>query len=202
MTGIDGARADGALKLTGTMSSGKPPIWVVLRAHVLADPRKTGALVLLSMVMVGMYVRLLVFNDGPKPASAAATTAQGVPPSPAPEPGAKRTAPDRRIPLNRPLATSLQRDPFSLPSAFIAPPGPTTQEAVPSRVGTDVVQRVREMAGQLVLQSTFVSNEPLATINGRVLSLGDQLEGFSLERVEPTFVIVQKDGVLVKVTLK
>jgi len=52
------------------MNTGRPPIRVVLKAHLAASPRKTGLLVFLFVVMVVVYARWMMKEMGPEPAVA------------------------------------------------------------------------------------------------------------------------------------
>lgn len=58
---------------------------------------------------------------------------------------------------------------------------------------------VREATRGLTLQSTMLGARPRAIISGRVLYAGDRLNGFVLSSIHARHVIVEKDGVQVRV---
>jgi len=116
------------------MGSGRPPVWILIRAHLCGDPKKTAVLVLLAVVMAVVYARLFFTTGGPQEAVAA----------------------DRAVAASPPAA-----------------------------------------AAELVLESTIVGPAPLASIGGRVVRPGDEIDGFVLERVEPTRVMRRRHEIRV-----
>lgn len=58
---------------------------------------------------------------------------------------------------------------------------------------------VRRKAAELVLQSTMIGEPSLAVISGRMLHVGDTIEGFVVDGIEPRTVVVRKDGVRVTI---
>jgi hypothetical protein len=166
------------------MGAGKTPIWLVIKAHFCASPKKTALLGFLIVVMIAVYVKM--FAGGPGSTADAglivphiATPAVVTPKEEgeAREPGSKRTA------VSEPLARQLTRDPFVVAGV------------VPSRnipvTGHDEGMK----AAGLELQSTICGDQPMAVISGHVLEPGDEIGGFTLERVEPTSVWIKGHNV-------
>ncbi len=187
------------------MGSGRPPIRVLIRAHLQADPKKTAVLVLLAVVMVIVYVRMFSSSETPQVAVAAdpalvvpAAAASGAAQNQAPQ-ASPRVA---RTLLPQPAIRELARDPFVVPSLYAQATPASTDEEPSGLTGPALEREIRTGAEQLVLQSTISGRVPLATINGRVLSPGDEIEGFVLEQIEPTSVVIRRAGVRVKLPLK
>ena len=84
-----------------------------------------------------------------------------------------------------------------LPSA---PKASTLRNAMPP---APVVEDPIEAAARaLVLQSTLCGETPLACINGVFLRPGQRVSGFVLEKVEPTRVLLGREGVKVELYLR
>jgi hypothetical protein len=63
-------------------------------------------------------------------------------------------------------------------------------------------QAVLKQAKEMVLQSTMTSANPSAVINGRVLRLGEWLNGFQVVEISPRACKVEKRGVRVTLEMK
>jgi hypothetical protein len=87
-----------------------------------------------------------------------------------------------RVALSEPVAQQLTRDPFAIVSCI--PKRKTSGPAADSHIASDALE----------LQSTICGDQPMAVINGQVLKVGDEIEGFLLERVEPTSVWVKRNN--------
>ena len=180
------------MRVSADMGAGKPPFWKVLKAHLRADPKKTGILSVLALVMVGMYGRM--FLSGPSQSAEAQPVEPDVSVSP---PVAAATEPDparppvERIEVVGVMADELVRDPF-------------TSGADPwSRASSDSANRsMGDASFVLELTSTLCCDDPVAGISGRFLRPGDRIQGYVLERVEPTRVWLRKDGQTVELSLR
>ncbi len=186
------------------MRIAKPPLRVLLAAHLRADPRKSAVLVVLTLVLAVLYVRWLWPGAGPEQIEAAgipaASPTGGQSPSRA-GPGAAGPTPPRML-ISTPLVRELTGDPFALdlqrypagreePADRSQPPAPVMFE-----------DPVEAAARTLTLQSTMCGPAPLACINGEFIKPGQRVNGFVLERVEPTRVVLERDGVKVELYLK
>jgi hypothetical protein len=89
------------------MANGRPPVLVLLRAHLQADPKKTAVLGLLAIVMVIVYVRRFTSAERPRTAAAAASELVAVPANPSLEADrGEGSSPNRtkaRIALREPI---------------------------------------------------------------------------------------------------
>lgn len=61
-------------------------------------------------------------------------------------------------------------------------------------------EAIRQAAAGLTLQSTRGGSKPLATISGRIVGLGETVEGFVVERIEADRVTIRRG--VVRVTLR
>lgn len=185
------------------MSTGKPPPWVVLRAHFRADPRKTIVLAVLALVMVLIYGRMFLKPRGPRSASASAVTMVSDTDEfvAASDPAPKTAGPGRdRVALPGSWSGELPRNPFTIPTDA----GGDGSSGVAESVGlaeSSVENNNRREAGELVLQSTICGDEPVACISGQVIRPGDSIQGFVLESVHPMGVILRRGDTRVSLTL-
>ena len=185
------------------MGSGRPPVWILIRAHLRRHPNKTAVLVLLAVVMVVVYARLFLTTDGPQEAVAADRAVAASPPAAGVGVSASRTGPaEARVRLDRPLIRKLGRNPFALGSDRSADPSSADGSSTSEAPSLDPAQQVRDAAAKLVLESTICGSAPLASISGRVVRPGDEIEGFVLERVEPTKVVLRRHEIRVILPLR
>jgi hypothetical protein len=54
---------------------------------------------------------------------------------------------------------------------------------------------VQKQAANLTVQSTIIGNPSSAVVSGRLVHVGEQVEGFAVEEIGPRVVVVRKDGV-------
>lgn len=164
------------------MATAKPPLGVMIRAHLLADPRKTAVLVILALVMLGVYAKVLF-----KPKEAVAEAPVNVLPT-NPADAANPTAAENtqeRVVVNRPVIRDLPRDPFMSAYGFASP---------------TAAENGSEKA-ELVLQSVICGAAPMACINGTFLQPGQKINGFVLRQVENTYVVLQQGDATVQLPL-
>lgn len=185
------------------MGSGRPPVWILIRAHLRRDPKRTAVLVLLAVVMVVVYARLFFTGDSPQEASAADRAVAVVPPTAAAGGSNSATGPaEARVKLDRPLFRRLSRDPFTLGSGHLVDTPGVNGRSTSEAPGLDPTQQAQDAAAEFVLESTIVGPEPLASISGRVVRPGDEIDGFVLERVEPTKVVLRRHEIRVILQLR
>ena len=163
------------------------------------DKRKLGLMVVLIVVGLLLWGRLILTKDVPRTAVA----------DPA-DVGAEAEAAAETTPVAavvRPvvylaLADRVERDLFQLNPQLFPPIEDHTDGAVdgldeePDTSPDSRVQRVRTGAAEaLSLQSTLQGAEPLALINGELLKVGDQVQGFTVTKIDSRRVTLRKDGV-------
>jgi len=185
------------------MGNRRPPVWILFWAQLRGDPKKTAVLIVLAIVFAGVYTRLFFRKGSPQEASAADLAVAIVPPTAvAVAPAARVTPTETRVCLDRPLVRTLSRDPFAIGSDPIEDASDANGQATDDGFSPDPVQRAKAAAAQLVLESTMVGSAPLAAINGRVVRPGETIDGFVLERIEPTNVILRRHDIRVVLPLR
>jgi len=184
------------------MGNGRPPVWILIRAHLRGDPKKTAVLVLLAVVMVVVYARLFITTGGPQEVSAADQAVAAVPPVAASASASENGPAEARVKLDRPLTRSLSRNPFTLSADRLSNASGADGGLTVESLGLDPVERARAAAAELVLESTIVGSAPLASISGRIVRPGDEIDGFVLERVEPTKVVLRQNEIRVILPLR
>ena len=176
----------------------------------LAHSRKK-AVMLAAVLIVGACVFGRMLLNGSTPSSARAQIALAGGASDAgkasdeslcPAPGKSAKPQNKLINVE---SRRLDRDIFA-PNADFFPPvesgGPVKvladselgEEELDERVQQQIIQA---QAKSLLLQSTMVSDTPTALINGRVLRVGDWINGFAVTEVTPGTCTVQKGDVAI-----
>jgi len=195
-----------------------------LRVELVADKKKAailGTLALLALVMGG---RLLLKSSGPSDAGAAvgipspgSSSPSGTPSRPVGAaldmsvPGAPGEE-DKRLTSWRSQRSedgNTLRDLFvtDLKSYVRIEPElvkkePTTKPDQAMIDMVEVARAVRAQAEGLVLQSTMIGSNSSAVINGRVLRVGEYIEGFQVVAIHPRSCDVKKRGIEVSLGMK
>lgn len=176
------------------MAIKRPPVAVLIAAHIQAQPRKAAVLGVLFVVMVGIYARNYVWSTGPRRADAhSRADIEGLAERAA---GNVRQRPER-VSIDLPERRELRRDPFRIDLSRYPTHQPALQhdarEAIADSLDTDAI---RAKAEGLTLQSILWQDNgnAVACIAGRMVRPGDSIEGFTVRRVEPTRVLLEKDG--------
>lgn len=100
------------------------------------------------------------------------------------------------------LPDSLSRDPFQIdPTGYPRVEKPEVIKVAEKSVAkpvdekSDAAALVAKAAHGLSLQTTILGDAPRALINGQLLAPGDKIRGFELKRVMPREVILEMNGV-------
>ena len=64
------------------------------------------------------------------------------------------------------------------------------------------IEAIRNQAESLSLQSTMVGPSPSALINGRVVRIGETIEGFKVVSIKPNTCVISKDGIELELHMK
>ena len=156
-------------------------------------PPRALAIAGVLAVLCGLYF----FKSRNVPAAAVASDA----PAPSEQSGAKPAGGPSAITVAVPQA--LKRDPFS--STLVFPPkadAPVAKPVAPV-VGPDPQQLALEVARRdLHLSAIFMSQNPVAIVNGVAYRTGDTVLGFEVKRIEPRAVLLERDGARVLVSVK
>jgi hypothetical protein len=172
------------------------------------DKKKTGTLAILIIVGLVFGVRMMK-KDTPASAGAASLgemeefSASTGSASVFTTPRQPNSAREIDIPL---VHSELTRDLFSFDATnfeVIEKPLTTTDDPEVDTVSTeppvqpDVQVVVQQEAESLDLQSTMASDHPVAIINGQVLTVGEEVEGFVVVSISTGSCVVAKQGVSV-----
>jgi len=179
----------------------RPPIAVLIAAHVKAQPRKAAVLGILFVIMVGIYVRMYWSTYGPRMAEAHQPT-----PSGAVTEFAVRgdQSPPRRVTIHVPAQPELRRDPFRLDLSRYPVHRIDDEPDHRITVTRPDADAIRAEVERLSLQSILWQEDgtALACIGGRMVQQGDRIEGFRVEKVEPTRVLLEREGLRLALTLR
>ena len=185
-----------------------------LMVELKRDTKKTALLGLLLIVAMFCVGRLIVGNTGPRNAVACPVNAVVRPSvmkmeeaSPKVSGGLEDSAPNDRV--VKPVERKFERDVFE-PDWDLFPRAKKDQsDDGEGRTGLNEVDEelvkartVLEEADNLVLQSTVQSDQPTAVINGKVLRVGDRIDGFEVVEIRPEACDVRKNGVEVTLFMK
>jgi len=173
------------------------------------EGKKLIVLAVLFVVAVVLVARLVLKPKGPARAHAAASVESIQPESPAeaylPQADEAGGKPDKQV---QQLDRTIRRDIF-LPDPDCFPPLPEKQvrqtelplAVAPAEAALQARREfVRAQAAELVLQSTVVGAVPTAIINGRVLLVGEWIDGFQVVEITPRRCTVRKNDI--KITLE
>ena len=197
------------------------PTWKQkLAVELKRDTRKTfilGGLLVVAGIVAGRlivkeltpaetYAGVSAAGGGPGPSHAGLGTSVTVPAPPG-RPTAGGASPASYV---QQLSHNITRNIF-WPNPDFFPPEPVVEPAkkVVTKVTVDArketeaaIKAVRTQAGTLALQSTVVSDEPTAIINGRVLRVGEWINGFKVVEITSHTCALEKKGVKVILAMK
>ena len=170
------------------MAASRPRWLMVLQAHLRVSPKKTVLLGALSLVLLALVIRQL--GGGAHEADAAAALPSG----------GEYLVPDRKetvpalparesVPLP-PLPDEPARDPFAVDLnlfELIPGAGPSAPKVADSaETGDPAYEALLGMR----LQSTVTGPDTMATINGKVVRVGDSLNRFAVKHIGARFVVL------------
>jgi hypothetical protein len=173
--------------------------------QLTADKKKLG--VMLGLLAVGLLLwgRLLL-KEVPRTATATpkatATAAASSSPAPASDPTPQFDEPAVTVVVD--LASTLTRDVFALDTAGYPEAKNGEESSVPAKPEIDTpdkayrVARATEVSRGLTLEGVILSDEPSVIINGQLLQEGQQIEGLTVYRIENRKVVLEMDGVYIR----
>jgi hypothetical protein len=192
------------------------PAWQSgLTAALLQDPKKTGVLSMLLLMLVIMCVRMMPSQTHPATASASMMTPSAAPvrimiPSAAPKAGGASAL--LRAWLSAPIP-QLARNDFRVKSEYY-PGDPTKTVALPAANGfwkgvekllsvqadqkekrDAVIAALKTQAATLRPTSTVMGASPRAMVNGTIVREGDRVGAFQVLKIEPHGIVVESDGI-------
>jgi len=171
--------------------------------QLTADKKKFGFMVTALMVGLLLWGRLILLERVPRHATADPGAEQNprqqaaTPPSPTPESAPiLPPLPEVRADLSDELALDLfafRYDRYSLIPREDSPHDVVQQD--PLAVDEQVRRReLQERLRVLRLQSVIQGSTPLIVINGRVLRVGDSIDGFVVASFDESSVLLTRDG--------
>ena len=169
-------------------------------ASFKAEQRKMAIAAVLVVVAVVLWVHLY-WHATPVPAQAQTLS----PPPSASAQGSARLSDRPVVRVN--LTQDLGRDLFAFADSHYATQKPGAQLAGAAKSPASTVdnsqqaQIVTEAARSLKLQTTIVGAHPRAVINGQLVGPGDKIAGFTVRRILDRKVIVEMDGVQVRLEM-
>jgi hypothetical protein len=179
------------------------------------DPKKTGVLSVLVLVLVIAWSRMMIGSNHPALAAGslampAGATAQVLPPTPVLKPGS--SAAIMREWLSAPIPPITRND-FQIKSEYFphdttgtaqapAPTGFWTTLEKSLSVQADQKEKrdaqiadLKSQAAALRPTSTIMGPSPRAMVNGALVAVGDCVASFRVIKIEARGIIVERDGV-------
>jgi len=177
-------------------------------AELKRDKKRAAVLGVAAIVAIFVFAKLLLGGSTPARAtgnSAGAAVQQSGQAAPA---GAGlAAADDPGQPSQRPgflAVRTISRDLFSPNDIYFPPEQAKTTKAQVADATTSAdaeaelhQKMVLAQAQSLLLQSTMISDSATAIINGRVLRVGEWINGFEVKDVAPMACTIEKEGVSV-----
>jgi len=184
-------------------------------AEFRRDKKKTAILTVLALAAAVLVVRALL-PKAPQTARAASSllvqprsAAPAGQAAPAAPPASKAQAAKGRKGKKPELASvdhmtrEITRDIFRLNPRYFpqetAVKKPTTQPGKAGPLTPETV--VQQQAQALLLESTIMSDSPVAMINGRMKRVGQEIHGFRIVKINDVSCVVSKDGIQVTLYL-
>jgi hypothetical protein len=191
-----------------------------------ADPKRTGVLGVLVLVLVGIWLyRMASGNGGPVKVIAAAT------PSAAPKVGGRVTSDtsgsdEAAVALSEWLETPiapLGRNLFAIKLDYYPQDGSAPKHALRPPIGNGfwdelaksmtsqadqkrerqiLVENIRLQAAQLRLETILMGAKPRALINGQLIGEGGVVASFRVLKIEPRRIIVEREGIKLEILMK
>jgi len=183
-----------------------------IREQMAHNRVKTTALLALTAIMIGLFVRAFILT-APRHAAAAPRPLEGLPATPAVDARAQSELEQRVreshelwqvLNENRAMPAEMafrfdsrfyHLDPsHQEPDHVVRPPDPAPiQTAVAPAVTPQAP--VPEPPTRLNLQFTMLGADPSALINSRVVRVGDIIEGYRVNRIDAVTVTLEKNGI-------
>jgi hypothetical protein len=177
-------------------------------AELKADRKKATAFCAVMAVGLLLWGRLLIGDDVPRVATATPDPSAAVAAATGPAAPARRAAPARPATVELRRAGDPPRDLFDFdPSPYKPTPdhaagqGPAKLPRHPADE-SPATATVLEQARSLQVQSVVKHGAaPKALINGRLVNVGETIEGFEIVSIRERSVVARKQGVLVRLSM-
>ena len=190
------------------------------------DPKKVGILAVLLAMLGGMWGKMALTGSSAPKAASAMTVPQPAPPSIS-DSNNKPKVTDNLALLRdwiaEPMPQAISRnifevklDYYPMDAAHIVKDSRTTNDptfweklaksidaqAEEQHKRENLIQNLRQQAGQLELTSTVMGPRPKAMINGSMVGEGEVVAKFRVLRIEARSVIVEREGIRLEIPMK
>ena len=182
----------------------------VLWLRMMADRRKFGLMCMLMAIGLLLWGRLIILQRVPRSSYARPEA----PVAPAAIEGSTASGATSEPPIVKvKTATNLSRDPFVPPASYeqlLSPPNPSDlagdekpeePEPDPDEVRRALQAEVEKEAAKLRVSSVIFGRTAAAVVNGRLLEVGDEIDGFVVREVRARSVLVEKRGVEIELRM-
>ena len=195
-----------------------------INSAVKQDPRKATILAVLLVLLAGLWGKMML-SGAPKSA-AAMTVPQPVAPT-VPDSNNKPKSLDSagllRDWVSEPLPQGVSRNLFAvqldyypMDAAHIVRDSRTVEDptfweklaksidaqAEEQHKRENLIQNLRQQAGQLQLTSTVMGPRPKAMVNGSMVGEGEVVAQFRVLRIEARSVVVEREGIKLEIPMK
>jgi hypothetical protein len=195
-------------------------------ALIQKDPKKAAVLGVLAALLGGMWVKMAASGKTqPQRAAASAVnpaaSTKKKTASPFNNNTSANTAEAMRDWLAKPVTPvsrnlfAIRMDHFPLAAGTSGSGSATTQqtfwEALAKSVNTradamekrqNLIQNLRDQAGQLELQSIVMGAKPKALVDGELVGEGDVVASFRVLKIESRRIIVEREGIRLEIQMK
>lgn len=178
-----------------------------LLSQITADKKKLSVMICTLAIGLLLWGRLLL-QGVPRTATAGEQTVAAEVDAPDPvQPATTRTAKQPVVEVFVDLPGSPGRDPFGLlpnryrPDAMAQGADSSAKSGQVTSDDDPRVDAVRREAGELRLESVVTGARPRAYISGRMLAPGDEIDGFTLVKVNDRHVILTKYGLFIRLRM-
>jgi len=177
-----------------------------IRQHALADPRKTVVLGVLFVLFVFILIHNFILPRTPGSAIAMSVSHKDSNTNKTVCTVTDMTGIIReRVKLSKPLTRELIRDPFSIDLTVYQLDPSVVSEASGTSATSDKIDQnksIKDAIAELDLRGTTYGNTSVACINGQLVRPGDEVAGFVLEQIQPSYVVLRRGNSYFKLFMK
>ena len=190
------------------------------------DPKKAIVLTVLVGVLGVMWARMALSGKTSPQSASAMMVAQSVPPKLPSSNNSGKTADNTgllREWINEPLPYSVTRNMFEVKLDYYPMDAthkkedlrtiddPTFWEKLAKSIDAqaeeqhkkeNLIQNLRQQAGQLQVTSTLMGPRPKAMINGAMVGEGESVAQFRVSKIEARAVVVEREGITLRIPMK
>ncbi len=198
------------------MPANQTPITIPekVRTALAADPKRTGVLAGLSLILLVLTLRAM--RSGPATAGASLLPVASTLNLPSPtgmtadRHGSSNAliewlAQPKQFTKRNLFAIRLEAYPKDPRGAMQPADSNSSDESAKSDASqadqTGVHDSLTKQAAKLTLQSTFLGPTPMALVNGQLVREGDSIGPFQVVRIEPRRISIQQNGITLQISM-